>query len=226
MQFKESDFERIFAVGDIHGSSKSLRELLIRISPTKRDLLVFLGDYINRGPDSKGVIDILLELGNTTNAKFIMGNHDEMLLGALSGGKDNIKFFSKFGQDTIDSYKLNFEVRNFPREHALFFADLDEFVESENFMFVHASIDPFRELMQQMSTHLRWTTISSVLKDKCKSDKFPHFSGKTLICGHDADTMVRRYDKHKIICIDTGCMVKEAGSLTAFNVLDGSIISV
>lgn len=226
MQFSESDYDRIYAISDIHGSSKSLKDLLDRISPTKQDLLVFLGDYINRGPDSKGVIDILLGLGDITNAKFIMGNHDEMLLGALSGGKDNIKFFSKFGQDTINSYNLNFEVRNFPREHALFFAGLDEFVESENYMFVHASIDPFVGLMQQSSTYLRWTTISSVLKDKCKNDKFPHFSGKTLICGHEADTVVRRYDGHKIICIDTGCMVKEAGSLTAFGVMDGSIICV
>ena len=224
MQFSEQDYDRIFAIGDIHGNSTCLKELLYKIAPTKRDLLIFLGDYINRGPDSKGVINILLSLNNLTNARFIMGNHDEMLLGALSGGKDNIKFFTKFGQETIDSYNLNFEVRNFPRDHAMFFADLEEYIESENYMFVHASIDPYRELVHQNSIFLRWNAISGVIKDK--RDKFPHFSNKTLVCGHEADLTVRTYEDLKIIRIDTGCMVKDNGSLTALNILDRSIIQV
>lgn len=224
MQFSESDYERIFAIGDIHGSSKHLNRLLDKITPSKRDLLVFLGDYINRGPDSKGVISTLLGLGSTTNAKFIMGNHDEMLLGALSGGKDNIKFFTKFGMETINSYKLNFEVRNFPREHALFFADLEDYLESENFIFVHASIDPTKDVMQQQSIYMRWKVISKVIEEN--KGAFPHSSGKTVICGHEPGGAIRNYGILKIICIDTGCMVRESGNLTAYNILDSTTISV
>lgn len=208
----ESDYNRIFAIGDIHGNSELLRNLIQILKPTKDDMLIFLGDYINRGPDSKGVIDILLALQDNTNTRFIMGNHDEMLLAALAGGADNIKFFKKFGQTTVDSYNLNFEVRNFPRPHALFFADLLDYVESDKHIFVHASVEPDKPMVMQDTLFLRWNTISSALA----KGVFPHESGKTIICGHEAGNNVVTYDW--AICIDTGCSVKENGSLTAFDV--------
>ena len=220
LPFNESDYSRIFAIGDIHGESKTLKDLLALIEPSKNDLLVFLGDYINRGSDSKGVIDTLLALKTTTNCRFIMGNHDEMLLAALSGGNDNIKFFKKFGQSTIDSYKLNFESRNFPRDHALFFADLEDYVESDKHIFVHASVEPLKPMLDQDTKALRWTRISEMRK----SSFFPHLSGKHLICGHEADLCVREYDS--VTCIDTGCGLKEGGSLTAFEVKSRKATSV
>jgi serine/threonine protein phosphatase 1 len=220
----ESAYTRLIAFGDIHGDSLALSKLIDKIKPNKYDMLVFCGDYINRGPDSKGVIHILLGLNDYTNARFIMGNHDEMLLGALAGGRDNIKFFTKFGKETIDSYNLDFGKRNFPRDHASFFADLEEYVESDNYIFVHASVDPSKEMIQQSSIYLRWKTISSVIK----SSVFPHISGKTVICGHESEPGVRRYpatvdNKADVICIDTGCVVHENGWLTAYDVLDHKI---
>lgn len=217
----EYDYNRVFAIGDIHGNSELLKKLLDEIKPTKDDLCIFLGDYINRGPDSKGVIDILLNLKDNTNTRFIMGNHDEMLLAALAGGADNIKFFKKFGQATIDSYNLNFEIRNFPRQHALFFADLLDYCESDRHIFVHASVEPDKPMILQCSTFLRWTTISTMTLGH---GGFRHESGKTIICGHEAYNHVVKYDH--AICIDTGCVVKENGGLTAFNVKAGIPVTV
>lgn len=222
INFKESDFDRVFAVGDIHGNSKLLDDLLSKIEPTNSDKLIFLGDLINRGPDSKGVINRLLELRQTVSCNFILGNHDEMLLGALAGGKDNIKFFTKFGQSTIDNYGLNFKTRNFPRDHALFIADMNDYIVTDNCIFVHAAVDPAVEIERQTSVKLRWTCISKVASQY--GGLVDHLSGKKVVCGHESDSIVRKYGNS--ICIDTGCSVLENGGLTAYNVKTDQIITV
>ena len=74
---------RTIAIGDIHGCLAAFDALLAAIEPTQQDILVPVGDYIDRGPDSKGVIDRLIELKEKTVLFPLMGNHEEMMLGVL-----------------------------------------------------------------------------------------------------------------------------------------------
>jgi serine/threonine protein phosphatase 1 len=211
---KESDFQRIIAIGDIHGYNSKLVELIDLIGPTHSDLLVFLGDYINRGPDSKGVITTLLGLRSKTNTKFILGNHDEMALMVIAGGgKDDEKFFNKFGEKSLESYNVK-SIKNIPRDHCLFFSDTVDFVESENHIFVHAGVDPDKELILCDQNTLRWKHIDKSVK--------PHCSGKVVICGHTSfDTVL---DVGHTICIDTGC--GSGKQLTGYDVLAKKVYQV
>ncbi|MDP2815741.1 MAG: metallophosphoesterase family protein [Rectinemataceae bacterium] len=82
---KDEKYDRILAIGDIHGCARHLERLLEAVKPTREDLIVTLGDYIDRGPDSKGVIDILIGLHGSRNINIVSlrGNHDAMLLMCL-----------------------------------------------------------------------------------------------------------------------------------------------
>ena len=75
--------ERLIAVGDIHGCKTALDRLLDSIQPAANDTIVTLGDYIDRGPDSRGVIDRLIQLGSEAHYITLMGNHEEMMLNVV-----------------------------------------------------------------------------------------------------------------------------------------------
>ena len=77
------DFRSVYVIGDIHGELKALRGLLDYVQPGPTDLVIALGDYIDRGEDSKGVVDSLIELKQSTNFIGIRGNHEQMLLNVL-----------------------------------------------------------------------------------------------------------------------------------------------
>lgn len=94
---------RKFAIGDIHGRFDKLEDLMKKISPAEEDTFIFLGDYIDRGPDAKKVIDYLLELSKISNCVFITGNHEQMLHGFLTR-EDTKLFLKNGGVPTIDSY--------------------------------------------------------------------------------------------------------------------------
>ena len=94
------------AIGDIHGCLTSLRTMFELVQPTKDDLVVTLGDYVDRGPDSKGVIDFLLEKQKSHQLIHLMGNHEIQMIRALDTQDDRRRFLSDLcgGQDTLDSY--------------------------------------------------------------------------------------------------------------------------
>ena len=71
---------RILAIGDIHGCANALKGLLRKIRPNNSDVVVFLGDYIDRGSNSREVIELLIGIGESTQAHFIKGNHEEAML--------------------------------------------------------------------------------------------------------------------------------------------------
>lgn len=92
-----------------HGCSKSLRTLIEAISPTGDDTLVCLGDYVDRGPDRRGVVDILMELDKRCHLVCIRGNHELMFLGAAMRGCDPVMWFQMGGQATLTSYSGNLQ---------------------------------------------------------------------------------------------------------------------
>lgn len=205
---------RLIAIGDIHGHSNILRVILDSINPQPTDSFIFLGDLINRGPDSKGVIDQVIELNNICNVKTILGNHEEMLLGAFLGGKSDHAFWCKFGGGkTLQSYRAD-NVRQIPGSHMLFIKDCLDYYETNDFIFVHAGCNPDIPLSDNSGTTLRWNKLDQATFK-------PHRSGKTVVCGHTVQKQI--LDLGYICCIDTGCGIWAGGRLTAIDLLSGKV---
>ncbi len=109
---------RILAIGDVHGCDRALAELTALIQPTAGDTLVFLGDAVDRGPASKQVVQQMLDLRDLCDVVFIMGNHEEMMRGSLSGRPGLMDQWLRVGgQQTMDSYGSAEEI---PAEHLRF----------------------------------------------------------------------------------------------------------
>src|SRR5262245_39166841 len=95
---------RLLAIGDVHGCLTALDTLLGFVQPGRDDQLVFLGDYVDRGPDSKGVVNRLIELQHTGQAVFLRGNHEIMMLGARNGRDDFRFWLACGGAEALESY--------------------------------------------------------------------------------------------------------------------------
>lgn len=205
---------RLIAIGDIHGHSDALKALLIAIEPQPEDNFVFLGDYVDRGPDTKGVIDQIIELKTKTNVFCVLGNHEEMILAAYQGGKAEHKFWCKFGgNEAMASYGIE-NVKNIPGNHLLFIADCKDYFESEHYIFVHAHCNPLEiDISKNKGDTLRWDLLPKLLVE--------HITGKTIICGHTCQKEI--YSHNGTICIDTGCGVFPNGKLTAIDLKTNKI---
>ncbi|MEJ2700472.1 MAG: metallophosphoesterase family protein, partial [Desulfuromonadales bacterium] len=128
---------RLLAVGDIHGCLDHLERLMARVQPGPEDQVIFLGDYTDRGPDGKGVLDYLIDFGRRfPRSIFLKGNHEEMFLNFLNG-RDQMLFIFNGGGTTLESYQAEKGIR-IPKAHIEFLEDLRLFYETENFIFVHA----------------------------------------------------------------------------------------
>lgn len=149
------DPERLIAIGDIHGCLEQLIGLLHRIDPTPRDQLVFLGDYVDRGPNSSGVLAYLLELCRELPATvFLMGNHERMFLDFLDD-IDSLSFLVNGGTMTLTSYRQDDKVR-VPQEHIDFLRGLRLLFETPEHVFVHAGLRPEIPLDRQREEDLLW----------------------------------------------------------------------
>lgn len=139
--------ERLIAIGDIHGEFSKLENLLNKLEIKQNDTLVFLGDYIDRGLQSKKVVDKLLELSKFCHCEFLMGNHEYYLLKTFDGDKNAEYFFLTYGGvQTIESYgsmEKIFEI------HGDFFRNLKPYYMTENYFFVHGGIEPAKEIEKQ-----------------------------------------------------------------------------
>lgn len=126
-----------FVIGDIHGGLIALKQALRRAKITKKDRLIFLGDYVDGWNDSARLIDYLIELDATYSCVFMQGNHEEMVLKWLRYEEDNELWRFHGGQSTVDVYKaLSREVKD---RHIAFFNSLREFyIDDQNRLFVHA----------------------------------------------------------------------------------------
>lgn len=175
---------------------------------------MILGDVIDRGPDSRGVIDQLIALERCCELTLLKGNHEEMLFAALEG-RDDRRFWLKFGgQNTLDSYDIKSgDPNEIPRSHLDFLRQGRLYYECDTHFFVHANYDPIRPLNEQSSTTLLWKKLDVVKAS-------PHVSGKIAVVGHTPQPSV--LDLKFLKCIDTGCGL--GGSLTAIDVLSDSLL--
>lgn len=174
--------ESIFAVGDIHGCAGKLRKMMAKIPINfRRDTLVFLGDYIDRGEDSYGVVEFLIRLRkkHPDALVFLKGNHEEMLELYLSGSERNL-FLVNGGARTLESYlrrrRPDDDGGLIPPDHTAFFSALRLMYESERYIFVHAGLNPHLSVSEQRAEDLLWTRRLFINSDRD--------FGKRVIFGH------------------------------------------
>lgn len=187
--------KRTIAIGDIHGCSKALRGLLDAIQPNQADLLIFLGDYVDRGPDSRGVLDVLIDLQKTCETVFLLGNHEIMFRGVLKGLPAEL-WLQIGGGPTVTSYGGRLE--NVNQQHRDFLGSCVSFHETENHLFVHANYIADLPLAEQPENTLFWEHLTDRIPE-------PHVSGKHVFCGHtpQAYGTIGRFGH--FTCLDTGC---------------------
>jgi serine/threonine protein phosphatase 1 len=132
---------RLFAISDIHGCAQTFRELLEKIGLNQDDHLVLVGDYIDRGPDTKGVIDQILFLREKGYAiTTLKGNHEDLMLEALENEEYLAHWISNGGQDTLHSFGIA-SPNDLSPFYLDFFRDLKNFHETEEAFFVHAGFN-------------------------------------------------------------------------------------
>jgi serine/threonine protein phosphatase 1 len=206
--------ERLIAIGDIHGCKLALDRLLDSIQPTPQDTVVTLGDYVDRGPDSRGVIDRLIQLGGETQHIALMGNHEEMMLGVVQHQLPHDSWVRHGGVDTLDSYEFRGSLDFLPDSHLEFFESLRQFHEERGHFFTHAAYAPKIPLEEQAADMLRWHSLHDVVPS-------PHLNGKVAVVGHTASEDGEILDLGHLICIDTFCY--GGGWLTALDLRGGQI---
>jgi len=207
----------LLAIGDIHGHSTALRALLAEVDPGPADTLVFLGDYVDKGPDVAGTLEFLIGLGQRRNCIFLRGNHDQMLVDALRDPALRESWESLAGPDALGSYGPGPAAEildRFPPHHRDFLERTCQlYHETEDFLFVHGGIRESVAPQDEEPERLMWTTLSQAL---------PHYSGKTVICGHTAQESGRIVDLGHTLCIDTG--ISKGAKLTCLNTGDFTFI--
>jgi serine/threonine protein phosphatase 1 len=208
---------RLLAIGDIHGCLTALNALLAQINPRPEDTVVALGDYVDRGPDSRGAIDRLLSLQKHCSLVPLLGNHDQMLLMIVDGQDDILDDWLSFGGDaTLASYG-GAAPAAIPREHLDFLRSCRMYYETERYFFVHGSYMADVPLDQQDANVLLWDSLKRRLPG-------PHCSGKTAIVGHTSQKNGEVLDLGYLKCVDT--FVYGTGWLTGMDVETGRIWQV
>ena len=204
----QAGHKRIFAIGDVHGCAVELEALLKKLQIQEDDLVVFLGDYVDRGSQSRRVVDIVIELSNRCEVVALKGNHEAMLLDFLERPESPGAglFVLNGGASTLANYEGPDRSFEFPETHINFFRNLRLFYETEDYFFVHAGVpnQPLSTINEQEHEMLLLWSRQPFLSSQYKWEK-------TVIHGH---TPVEKVDvKPNRINLDTGCVYD--GTLTA-----------
>ena len=201
-----------YIISDIHGCYKSFNSLLFdKIKFTKKDRLYILGDYIDRGPRSKKVIDLIINLLiQGYEVKCLMGNHEVMLLNSLNNDKEFELWFKNGGKSTLDSFKVE-HPKYLKNKYLKFFTNLDYYYELKEFVLVHGGLNfhidnPFDDKLS-----MPW-----IRNDKVDINKI---GNRRLIVGHTPSKLnkVKSSLLEDRILLDGGCiysnMNKDMGNL-------------
>ena len=175
-----ADMQRIFAVGDIHGCYEKLCALMDKIPLNmNQDQLLFIGDYIDRGPGSIEVLDYLIDLKKRLpGIIFLKGNHEDMLQNYLDGN-DRFTYLLNSGQQTLDAYlhkKAASEDYPVPSAHLEFLSELRLYYQTEDYIFVHAGMRDKIPLESQKENDLLWIRNEFIYSD--------YDFGKRVVFGH------------------------------------------
>ncbi|MBR0103905.1 MAG: metallophosphoesterase [Selenomonadaceae bacterium] len=223
----DTPYKRILAIGDVHGQFAKLQSLLKKVSITEDDLVIALGDYIDRGDGVADVLKWVMENKDKSNYIFLRGNHEQMMLDALkSNGADRITWIINGGKATI------FALRELNSKKIIPFNDILNFVENlphaysikiggRNYFFCHAGVDSAKPLDKQDDYFLLWS----------RSEFFNTYDGEdVIISGHSPIRYYFDYDANNprplkipgknIIMVDTGAYTR-GGRLSCVDIISG-----
>jgi len=213
----------IIAIGDIHGCAQSLDALLDKLDLGSGDHLLFVGDYIDRGPDSRGVIDRLLRLRDEVKCTFLRGNHEAMMLDYLDTGSFNL-WRVNGGVSTLQSYAgAGGGDTNIPDSHAEFVRETKLYHETDAFFFVHAGLRADLTIEENLSREDERTFLWE--RDHLGADDVAW--EKPVVCGHTPRP--EPINREKLIHVDTGCvyhMQPGMGRLTAVHLPERQFVDV
>lgn len=218
-----------FAIGDIHGRSDLLAEMLAMLEARAAEevreggepIVIFLGDYVDRGPDSAGVLDLLIQARpRGCERRCLKGNHEQAMLAFMDDPMSNRAWLLQGGAETLMSYgvqpppPVGAEEQDWigvaqllrariPAEHYDFLTGLERYVELGDYAFVHAGVDAARTLDQQTDEDLFWIRAQFIASKRPFSHRVVH--------GHTP--VDRPYADHRRVAVDTGAYA--SGTLTA-----------
>ncbi|MEM6779720.1 MAG: metallophosphoesterase family protein [Planctomycetota bacterium] len=204
-----------YAIGDIHGCAKALRTLIQSIEPGTDDELIFMGDYVDRGPDSRDVIEQLIELKARCRVVALRGNHEVMLVGVALGGCDPEAWLRSGGAATVASY--GGATSKIPSRHLEFLESLVPAYQTETEIFVHAMYDPECDVHEQSDELTYWTHLPVPLPP-------PHGSGRRVYLGHTPQASGDVLFRPHLVCVDTYCF--GGGYLTALDLTTERVVQV
>ncbi len=205
---------RTLAIGDVHGCFSALRTLAAFVPFHESDLLITVGDYVDRGPDSRAVVDWLIERKRTGKLVALRGNHEVMMLAARTDLGAASEWLMYGAQATLASYSPfgdRGKLTDVPDAHWEFLEKATKsYFETESHFFVHANAYPQVPLAEQPDLMLYWEPFKS---------PEPHSSGKVMVCGHTPQKSGRPSSLGHAICIDT--LAHGGGWLTCLDVASG-----
>ena len=211
----------VVVIGDIHGCAKTIESMIKKTEKYYPQKWIFIGDYIDRGPDSQATLDILIELEKKHDVIFLRGNHEQMILDVIDLSyklkkKDNylnnlkshpksIIWINNGGKETLKSFGTSLEQFHIEPKYIDFFKRTIFFFEVEEYFFVHAGVDPNMTLMEAKKlddkTEFLW------IREHLNS--FYPVWEKTIVFGHTPFS--NPWIRPKRLGIDTGCVYNEIG---------------
>jgi len=206
-----------YAISDIHGCYKTLNALLFdKLRITKDDEIFFVGDYIDRGPRSKEVLDLLMDLKiEDYNVHFVRGNHEQMMIDSMKSLSDMELWILNGCNETLNSFGV-FETSEIPIKYINFINEMPNYIELDEYILVHAGLNFDIENPLDDQTTMLWIRNSIPKKEK--------INNKKMIVGHTPKTIDEivislKTDK---ITIDGGCCYhhrySSLGNLVALNI--------
>jgi serine/threonine protein phosphatase 1 len=211
---------RTIAIGDIHGCLDALDVLIDAVGPGREDTLVTLGDHIDRGPDSRGVLDRLITLARRCRLIPLLGDHEEMLLDALRDSSALPRWLRCGGAATLRSYGWSSGGPRrtlaswIPEQHRQLLASCVPYHETATHLFVHAGYLPELPMARQPGKVLRWRVTDARTAVR-------HHSGKVAVVGHTPQLSGEVLDLGFLLGIDTNCA--RGGWLTALDTATGRV---
>ena len=193
---------RTFVISDIHGNNELFRKSLKEIEFKKTDKLILLGDLIDRGGDSKGVLDtIFLLIENGFDLECLMGNHEKLLLDAPLNTNNLTQWLLNGGDKTLSSF-LTSSIEKIPSKYIKLINTFKYFIEYQSFILVHAALN--------MKIDNPFTDVNTILRER---DPFKYLNlewlgSRKLVHGHnpkDKNFIIQSIENNeKIICVDNG----------------------
>ncbi len=212
---------RRIIIGDVHGHYKGLMRLLEAIAPTQNDQVYFLGDLIDRGPQSAQVVDFVKE----SSYQCLLGNHEQMLLSILTRRIPTPTVQAWLyggGQATVASY----QEATIPHDHLDWLNTLPTYIDLGDIWLVHAGVDPLIPLIEQTANELCW------VRDEFHSLEKPYFPDKLIITGHTITFTLPGVSPGELaqgqgwLDIDTGAYHPRSGWLTGLDVTNNLVYQV